>query len=99
MKYTLSVLKRGQDAKSAIREIGSYDSLDDAVAAARQTVDETLRRLYTSGMTPDQLFDCYRDAAETPYIMRDDEQTMNARSFNHFQFAKTRSEEICAAKP
>ena len=36
-----------------------------------------------------------RSAAESPYLARDDDQTMNANSFNHFQYAKARSEEIC----
>ncbi len=98
MKFSLSVLKRGPEAQNSVREIGAYDSLEDAVAAAKRAVDETLQRLYVAGMQPDQLLGSYRQVAETPCIMRDDEQTMNASSFNHFQFAKARSEEICAAK-
>ncbi len=98
MKFSLSALKRGPGAQNAVREIGAYDSLEDAVVAARQAVDETLQRLYVAGMQPDQLLGSYRQVAETPCIMRDDEQTMNASSFNHFQFAKTRCEEICATQ-
>lgn len=95
MKFTLAVLKRSPDAQSTVREVGSYDSLEGAVAAAKGVVDEALKRHYVAGMSAMQLVECYRNAAEAPYLARDDEQTMNANSFNHFQYAKTRSEEIC----
>ncbi len=96
MKYILSVLHRSADATSSVRQVGEYERLDEAIAAAKQQVDALLQRLYTNGMTAAQLLERYRGAAETPYMVRDDEETMNAHSFNHFQFAKTRSDEICA---
>jgi len=96
MKFVLSVLHRNADAGSTVRHVGDYGDLDEAVAASKKVVDEVLRRVYTAGMTSDQLLKLYRDAAEMPYIVRDDEETMKASSFNHFQYAKTRSDEICA---
>ena len=97
MKFTLSVLQRAAESRNTVREIGHYATLDEAIAAAKGVVNDVLRRVYVAGMTPDQLFESYRAAAETPYLARDDEETMNANSFNHFQFAKLRSSEICAA--
>lgn len=96
MKYTLAVLHRAANAPSSVRQIGQFDSLEDAVVAAKQQVETVLRRIYTAGMTPQQLVEKYKESGETPYLARDDEGTMNAHSFNHFQFAKTRSEDICA---
>ena len=95
MKFTLSVLKRSPNAQSTVREVGNYDSLDGAITAAKGVVDEALKRLYVAGMSAGQLVEAYRSAAEAPYLARDDDQTMNANSFNHFQYAKARSEEIC----
>ena len=95
MKFTLSVLKRVPNAPGAVREIGAYDGLEGAIAAAKCVVDEALKRHYVAGMSAAQLVEAYRNAAETPYLARDDDQTMNANSFNHFLYAKARSEEIC----
>jgi len=95
MRFTLSVLRRVTDGQSTVREIGSFESMEKAVAAAKVVVDEALKRHHVAGMSAAQLVECYRIAAEAPYLTRDDDQTMNANSFNHFQYAKTRSEEIC----
>ena len=95
MKFILSVLKRAPNAQNSVREVGSYEALEDTIAAAQEIVNATLLRLHTAGMTADKLVDRYREAGETPYIARDDDQTMNANSFNHFQYAKARSVEIC----
>jgi hypothetical protein len=96
MKYTLAVLHRAADTRSSVRQIGEFETLDDAVAAAKQQVETVLLRVYSAGMTSSQLIEKYKEEGETPYLARDDEGTMNAHSFNHFQFAKLRSDEICA---
>lgn len=96
MHYQLSVLQQGVSAHSDVRQIGEYPTLEEAVAAARQEVNALLGTLYTAGMTAEQLLDRYRAAGRTLYLFRDDEETMNAASFNHFQFAKLRCAELCA---
>ena len=97
MKYQLSVLQRGASASSDVRQIGEYKSLEEAVAAAQQEVNALLAELYTAGMAAEALLAGYRAAGRTLYLFRDDEETMDASSFNHLQFAKVRSAEICAA--
>ncbi len=97
MKYQLSVLQRGASESSDVRQIGEYKNLEEAVAAAQQQVNALLAELYTAGMTAEALLEGYRAAGRTLYLFRDDEETMNAASFNHFQFAKSRCAEICAA--
>jgi hypothetical protein len=95
MNFVLSVLHRQADTGSTIRHVGDFQRLEDAIAAARLVVNEVLDRAYVAGMTSSQLLARYREAAEVPFIARDDEGTMNAGSFNHFQYAKTRSDELC----
>jgi hypothetical protein len=95
MKFVLSVLHRSADAGSTVRQVGEYERVEDAIAGAKQVVNDVLGRLHVAGMTSAQLQAQYREAAEAPYIIRDDEETMNASSFNHFQYAKTRSDELC----
>lgn len=98
MKFVLSVLHRTTDAGKSVRKVGEFVRLEDAVAAARQEVDAMLNREYVTGMTAAQLLAAYQAAGETPFIFRDDEETMNAGSFNHFKYAKTRCDEMCAGK-
>ena len=98
MKFVVSVLHRDAKAGNSMRHVGDFGRLEDAIAEAKQVVDGVLGRLHAAGMTPAQMLALYRDAAETPYIVRDDEGTMNANSFNHFQYAKVRSDELCADK-
>ena len=95
MKYVLTVLQAAPGADGAVRHIGDYARLDDAVTAAKQVVDEVLGRAYENGMTAAQLVDKYRRLGEMPYISRDDEETMNAAAFNNFQYAKLRSAALC----
>ena len=96
MKFVVSVMQRAAGAANAVRNVGEFARLEDAIAAAKRVVDAALSRAYAQGMTAEHLFTQYRESAEAPYIFRDDEQTMNAGSFNHFQYAKTRSDEMCA---
>jgi hypothetical protein len=97
MKFILSILHRAGEAGTHARQVGDFDRLEDAIAAAKREVDALLAGIHTPEMTSEQLVEHYRAAAQTPYIVRDDEETMNARSFNHFQYAKTRSDELCGS--
>jgi hypothetical protein len=99
MKFVLSVLRRQADGGNSVQHVGDFGRQEDAIAAAKQVVDAVLMRTHAAGMSAPELLENYRAAAETPYISRDDEGTMSAGSFNHFQYAKARSEEICAAAP
>jgi hypothetical protein len=95
MKFLLSVLQRDAAGVHKVRQIGDFALLEDAIAAARREVDAMLGGLYVPGMTSTQLVDSYRGSGQTPYISRDDEETMNAKSFNHFQYARSRSKTLC----
>jgi hypothetical protein len=96
MKFVVSVLRRAAGAASTTRRIGEFEQFEDAVVAAKQVVNDVLSRGYVAGMTAPQLLAHYQAAAEAPYIFRDDEGTVNASSFNHFNYAKSRSDEMCA---
>ena len=100
MKFVLTAMQRAPNAGNhQVRQVGEFERLEDAVAAAKQLVDATLTGMYAKGITSLQLLDRYRESAATPIITRDDDVTMNANTFNHFQYAKTRSEEMCANTP
>jgi hypothetical protein len=96
MKFILSVLHRTDGAADSARRVGEFERFEDAIAAAKQVVDALLDRAYVAGTTPAQLLAQYMELGETPYIVRDDDETINAGSFNHIKYAKTRSDRICA---
>ncbi len=79
-----------------VRRLGEYETLEDAVAAAKSAIDEFLKRSHQSGMSAGQLFFYYQNFGETPFIFRDDAGTVNVAGFNHFEYAMSRSAEICA---
>ena len=83
---------------SAVRRIGEYDSLPDAIASAKRIVDGFLRREYRAGMEPGVLLARYRSQGEHPYLFRDDDKTVNVPGFNHLQYATARSTDICREK-
>jgi hypothetical protein len=95
MKFVVSTLQRHADAASTTHRVGEFAQFDDAVAAAKQVIDSALSRAYVPGMTSSQLLAHYEKFAQAPYIFRDDEGTINASSFNHFRYAKSRSDELC----
>jgi len=98
----LTFLVEGLGAAAAgdrqVRRIGEYAGLDEALAAARRTIDEFLQREFAPGMSPAQLFARYQAAGEVPVIFRDDDdRTMNVTYFNHFQYALARCAELATA--
>jgi len=96
MKFIVSVLQSAGETKSNVRRIGEFESLDGAIAAAKRVVNDVLSRAYTTGMSSSQLLARYRESAEAPYIFRDDDGTIDASSFNHVLYARTRSEQMCS---
>jgi hypothetical protein len=81
---------------STVRRIGSFQTKEEAIAAAKHTIDEFMVRECLPGMQPATLFSRYKTQGEYPFIFRDDDRTVNVGGFNHIQYANTRSIEICA---
>jgi hypothetical protein len=97
MTYIVEGMTIANEADRQIRRLGEYATLKEAVAAAKQLVDEFLMREFRPGILPSALFARYQDFGEVPFIFSDDvDVTMNVPDFNHFQFAMNRCTEICA---
>jgi hypothetical protein len=71
---------------------GKYDSLDLAIAAAKQIVEDYLRSAYRAGMTAEQLYDSYTSFGEDPFIVGGETADV---VFRAWEYAKARSGEIC----
>jgi len=98
MTYFVEGLSGHTEPDTKVRRVGEYDSLPDAIAAAKRLVDGYLRREYRPGMEPRTLLSRYQEQGEHPYIFRDDDATFNVRVFNHLHCATTRTGDICRGK-
>lgn len=94
MTFYVEGLKRTGPA-GAIHHIGNFEKLEDAIAAAKRTVDGFLLHQYTKGMSSNVLLAVYKNVGEFPYIFRDDEGTVNVHEFNHLQYAMAECAEFC----
>ena len=70
---------------------GEFETLSEAVNAAKRIVDSSLSEQYKPGMNADELYDLYKNFGEDPYI---------APGFHHdifsaWDYAKERCYEIC----
>jgi hypothetical protein len=82
-------------AENQVRRIGEYETVAEAVAASKRTIDEFLLREFRAGVTAEQLYAQYQGFGEVPCVFRDDNQTISIAGFNHWQYAKARCGEIC----
>jgi hypothetical protein len=76
------------------REHGTYDSLDEALAACRAIVDRALAEEHRPGISAEQLYDRYRSFGEDPFITVLDGEDASAR-FSAWTYAKERCRAIC----
>ena len=71
------------DREQAVRRIGAYSTLDEAVLAARREIDEFLAVELAPCIPLARLSARYQSHGEAPIIFRDDDdKTINAGAFN-----------------
>jgi len=99
MTYIVEGLTIANETDKQVRRLGEYETVGDAVAAAKRLVDEYLMREFKPGILPGVLFASYQNFGEVPFIFSDEnDKTMNVSDFNHFQYALNRCAEICALR-
>jgi hypothetical protein len=95
MTFFVEGLTGSLDIDQQVRRIGEFSVLEEAVAAAKQIIDEFLAREFAPGMPPARLFARYQSSGEVPIIFRDDsDDTMNVSYFNHFEYALARCADL-----
>lgn len=95
MKYYVSVDDNFHYMDPSERDNGNvYSTAEDAVSAAKQIVDNSLRHLYQDGFSPEKLYDRYQDFGEDPFIVSEDKNC----KFSAWGYAKTRCNSICTEK-
>jgi hypothetical protein len=98
MSFLVEGVNKNLEPNLQVRRIGEYDTVEEAIVAAKHTVDEFLSRELMSGMDAKTLFTRYQDKGEYPFIFRNEDRTINVRGFSHAQYAMARATELCGAK-
>ena len=73
--------------------LGNYDSLDAAVAAAKQVVDEYLASALEPGMDASSLYSSYTAFGEDPYILGPEPRGV---LFSAWDYARERCHALCS---
>jgi hypothetical protein len=61
---------------------GEYETLDDAVKAAREIVDGFLASAYTAGMSPEDLYQSYTSLGGDPFIVGPEDSDFSAGDYD-----------------
>jgi hypothetical protein len=77
-------------------EFGTFATAEDAIAACRKLVDESLVESYKPGMTATDLYDRYTSFGDEPFIVAQSGAPAPA-VFSARDYARSRVEVLCAA--
>jgi len=91
-------------ARDEVVRVGATENLDAAIAMAKGVVDNYLHRhcyyydasadaLYSA--SADSLYLTYQESGLLPCIFRDDDETLNVRSFDHLHYASVQCMRLC----
>lgn len=98
MTFFVEGVSKHLEPELQVRRIGEYETLADAIAAARKSIDAFLGMAYEEGMDADMLFGVYQAQGEYAIIFRSGEKTINEPGFNHLHYAMIRAMQLCGGK-
>lgn len=97
-KFFVEACSSGDGADDNVRQIGNFDTRDEAIACVKRAIDAMLIAHYRPGMEPRQLLARYEAAGESFTIFQDDDATMNVSGFNPVQYVRQRCQDYCGKK-
>lgn len=77
--------------ESEQRRLGDFPTWDEAVAAAREIVERSLRELHAPPMGAERLFRLYTLFGDDAYVVPSDD----SHRFSAWEYARERCHEIC----
>lgn len=95
MTFYVEALSKSDSAEKALRHVGEYAILEEAIAAAKRTVAASLLREFADGMSGAELYTKFQSYGEMPCIFRSDDKTLSGLGFNALAYAKERAAELC----
>jgi hypothetical protein len=79
------------------RELGIYETLEEALAACRAIVNQSLEEEYRPGISAEALYDRYTSFGDDPFIVVLDD-TDDSATFSAWSYAKERCRMICGER-
>ncbi|HLJ59730.1 MAG TPA: hypothetical protein VKZ50_08360 [bacterium] len=79
-------------------EHGVYDTAEDALAACRRIVDQSLQASYRPGMSAQALYDHYTSFGDDPFVVIVD-GVDDSFKFSAWSYAQERCRSICGPDP
>ena len=98
MTFFVEGVSKHHEPELQVRRIGEFETLVDAINAARRAIDAFLGMAYEQGMDADTLFHLYQSQGEHAFIFRDNDKTINVPGFNHLHYAMNRATQLCGDK-
>jgi hypothetical protein len=95
MMFYVESYNKADSAEKALRHVGDYATLEDAIAASKKEIDESLMREFKAGMSASQLFGNFQAYGDMPCIFRTDDKTLSNLGFNALVYAKEASAKLC----
>ncbi len=75
--------------------LGTYNTLEEAIAVCKKRVDDYLLESYTPGMTHARLAEMYFFFGEDPWVSTPPEDHHTGVPFSAYKYASQRITEIC----
>ncbi len=96
MRFVVEGLSLSSAIDNQVRRIGEYETLEEAVMAAKQIISNFLASESRPGMQPKRLVARYQNFGVVPYIFRGDlGESVDVPGFNHFQYALAICDDLC----
>lgn len=98
MTYFVEGVSKHNQPQQQVRRVGEYETVEEAITAAKKGVEQSLRREFKRGMEPGKLVSLYEARGEHMFIFQDEANTLNVAGFDHQKYAMSRAEEICRGR-
>jgi hypothetical protein len=95
MDYFVGRLTKGRNGSRSVHHVGNFHTVEAAIKTAQTLIDNLLLSKHRAGMSAADLFLVYKNSGEVPVIFSDADFTISVSSFNHFQYATLKCNEIC----
>jgi hypothetical protein len=96
MLFYVESYNKADSAEKALRHVGDYATLEEAIAASKLEIHQSLMREFRPGMSASQLFGKFQAYGDMPCIFRTDNNTLSNLGFNALSYAKECCTKICA---
>jgi len=95
MTYFVEGVSKHLDPEPEVRRVGEYETVEEAIAAAQEAIEQFLRKVHKRGMSAKKLYTLYEEEGEHMFVFQDEAKTFNVPGFDHADYARTLAAKIC----